>query len=254
MLKMRNAFALAVLVLLLCSSSRVQAETEACTVISAVPYTISSSAVYCLTTNRSTSITSGSAITINADNVVLDLNGHVLDGSLGGGGTQATGISVVDRKSVTIKNGTVKGFSVGISLARVSSDVSPHGHIVEDMRIERNTAAGLRVTSAAGCTIRNNQILMTGGIITSPIAIVVLSAANTRILDNDIIDALTYVGVPSYGVYFLTATNSLAVGNRLSKLSYGLYFNGGSGNKYRDNLTTNVATPFLGGTDIGGNN
>jgi hypothetical protein len=58
-----------------------RAETINCTAITAVPTTISSPGVYCLIADLDgTGIENGQAIIIDADNVTLDLKGHVLKG------------------------------------------------------------------------------------------------------------------------------------------------------------------------------
>jgi hypothetical protein len=95
-----------------------QAETVNCTAIGAIPFTITAPGVYCLKSNKNTNITNGIAITINASNIVLDLNGFTLNGSAAGPGTEAIGIGLshnnVLRQNITVKNGTVQGFSIGI--------------------------------------------------------------------------------------------------------------------------------------------
>lgn len=77
--------------------------------IGSVPYTISASGSYVLTTNASTSLGVESGITFAADNVTLDLNGHVITGT-GSGSGPGVGINVGNRSCVTIKNGVVTGF------------------------------------------------------------------------------------------------------------------------------------------------
>lgn len=54
------------------------------------------------------------------------------------------------------------------------------------------------------------------------------------------------------GLYFDTSTGVLAAGNRIAGAVYGIKYLLSSG-KYMDNLTSNVTTPFSGGTDAGGN-
>src|SRR5262245_22430980 len=71
---------------------RLHAETTQCTVISSLPTTITVQGIYYLTSDFNLSLTSDHAITINTNNVVIDLNGHKI-GNLGTGtGTLATGI------------------------------------------------------------------------------------------------------------------------------------------------------------------
>jgi hypothetical protein len=53
------------------------AESSHCAVISSVPTTLSKAGLYCLAEDLAHSA-SGPAITIDADNVTVDLNGHTL--------------------------------------------------------------------------------------------------------------------------------------------------------------------------------
>ena len=78
-------------------SSMAQAETTECTVITSLPYTISTQGIYCLKGNLATSMTSGNAIEINTNNVVIDLNGYKLGGLGAGPGTTARGIHAYQR-------------------------------------------------------------------------------------------------------------------------------------------------------------
>ncbi|MFI7423127.1 right-handed parallel beta-helix repeat-containing protein [Nonomuraea sp. NPDC049684] len=85
------------------------------TLLSANPAEATTSAVACgdvLTTN--TTLTAdltcpGGALTIGADNVDLDLDGHTITGS----GT-GKGLSVTGRRGTTVRNGTITGFTYGI--------------------------------------------------------------------------------------------------------------------------------------------
>ena len=56
----------------------------------------------------------GAAIIIGADEVTLDLAGHVLTGP---GGKQGTGIMVDGRRNVSVRNGTLHGFGFGVQVA-----------------------------------------------------------------------------------------------------------------------------------------
>ena len=60
------------------------AETVNCTPVTSVPVTITTSGPHCLTDNLTFYGQSGSAITIQANRVVLDLNGHTLQGPAAG--------------------------------------------------------------------------------------------------------------------------------------------------------------------------
>ena len=133
-----------------------------CTAIPSLPYTIITQGVYCLMKNLETNMPSGNAITIHTNNVVLDLKGFKIGGLAAGKGTLACGIYANQRQNITIRNGTVRGFYIGIWLQDVDSYTASQGHIVEDVRADLNTYQGLRV-DGRGNMIRNNQVIDTGG-------------------------------------------------------------------------------------------
>ena len=111
-----------------------RAETINCTPITSLPATIDTQGLHCLTGNLATSQTSGNAIEITANNVTLDLNGWKVGGQGAGAGTQAGGISSA-AVNVTVRNGIVRGFSIGISL-------TGRGAVVRDMLVDQNTQYG----------------------------------------------------------------------------------------------------------------
>ena len=135
---------------------------------------------------------SGIAIDIQANNVVLDLNGHKL-GNLGAGpGTRAAGISAGNHTNITIRNGTVRGFYTGITLT--SNTPTSGGHIVENIRADLNTFTSIRVTGT-GNIIRNNLVVATGGstIVQSAYGIMggsFFGGSGNRLLNNDVINTV----------------------------------------------------------------
>jgi parallel beta-helix repeat protein len=58
-------------------------------------------------------VCSGTALTIGADNVTLDLKGHTITGP-GIYVGETAGVSVVERSGVTVTNGTITGFRYGV--------------------------------------------------------------------------------------------------------------------------------------------
>src|SRR5207249_5921196 len=139
--------AASLLVLLACvlGAAPTRAETVHCTAITTLPAVITVQGVYCFTGDLATAITSGNAIEIQTNNVVLDLNSFKLGGLAAGSGTQAIGIHAANRQNLTIKNGTIRGFLGGIAL--VDSGAS-QGHVVEDIRADQNTFVGIQVEGA----------------------------------------------------------------------------------------------------------
>ncbi|PYM96554.1 MAG: hypothetical protein DME04_01555 [Candidatus Rokuibacteriota bacterium] len=231
------------------STVSTRAETTNCVPITVVPVAITVQGIYCFTQHLGTGITTGAAIEIQTNNVILDLNGFKLGGLAAGPGTQAIGISADNRQNITIKNGTVRGFYEGIRLN--DSSGASLGHVVENIRADQNTHAGIEV-NGRGNLIRNNQVVATGGSTFTLQALgILVSGTGTRVLNNDVID--TYSSDPSQaeGIY-LIASNALVVNNRITNASVGIHFVGSG--KYRDNLTTGVSTPFMGGTNASNNN
>ena len=162
-------------------------ETMDCTPVSALPATISTQGIYCLTGNLATSDSSGSAITITANNVTLDLNGWKLGGQAAGTGTSANGIYST-ATNVTIKNGIVRGFFRGIWLAG-------RGAVVEDMLVDQITLLGI-YTSGQGAVVRRNQVVDTGGATTSSTVYatgIYVTGAGT-LVEGNLVSGLTATG------------------------------------------------------------
>jgi parallel beta-helix repeat protein len=258
-----------------------QAETTNCTAITSVPYTISVPGIYCLTGNLETAMTSGNAITINVNNVVIDLNGRKLGGGSAGPGTNAYGIYAYQRKNITIKNGTIRGFQAGVVLHGDSPYTTSQGHVIEDIRSDMNTAYGI-VVEGRGNIIRNNQVVDTGGSTLANYAYGIRTfGPGSRVLNNDVYETKEqsaanaygiYVGIgdgsvvlnnrignqafgtgSSYGIYIGSSNNGIVKSNTISKMEWGIYFIDSTG-LYGDNLTSGCTTPFSGGTAAGSTN
>jgi hypothetical protein len=263
-----------------------RAETVNCTAITSLPAVITVQGVYCLTGDLSTAMTPGNAIEIQTNNVVLELNGHKLGGLAVGSGTTAYGIFASQRRNITIRNGTVRGFNVGIFLHDFFPYTSSQGHLVEGIHADLNTAFGILMLGQ-GNLVRNNQVVGTGGSTTAANVVatgISVSGPDARVLNNDIVDTHATgnasslavlvssapgtvvegnrIGNPtlpsggrSYGVLVSGSADVLVVDNALTTLTFGINFGGGgSSGKYRDNLTSGVTTPFTAGTDAGNNN
>lgn len=253
------------------------AETTICTTISSLPMTISAPGAYCLMSNPAplTGL-SGSAITINADDVVLDLNGFKIENTAPA--NQMTGVSAVDRKGITVRNGVIRGFYRGIY---VSDTGASSGHLIDAIRADANRYAGIWVEGEAS-VVRRSQATGTGGTTAVPntdtygIRVV---GSGVRVLDNDVSETIgvgtgvgkavlldaahgavvelnragnTTLATGYAGITVISGDDLVVAANYLTTLEFGVIFVGGSG-KYRDNLTAGVITPYTGGTDAGNN-
>lgn len=262
------------------------AETVNCTAITSLPSTISSSGIYCLTGNLSTSIPSGAAINIATDNVVLDLNGFAIDGSSAGSSSTTHGIAAYGRSNITVRNGAVIGFLRGVVLHSVTPPYEDsRAHIVEDLRVMRNTFAGILLTGT-GSVIRRNMVVRTGGTSVYPDytvygiqvagdgnlisdnrlmdtnallsggtaaarGIYVYNTAGSAVRENSV--SYTQANAASIGVQVSTTGAGLVRGNVVQDADTGVWMNSAS-SKYMDNLTDDVTTAFTSGTAVGHNN
>ena len=254
-------------------SVQLSATLPPCTPITYAPYSIIEEGVYCFTGNLSVSITTGNAITIEADNVVIDLNGWSLDGLIP---RKGAGIYAYQRKNITIRNGTIRGFYRGVWLEDVDPFIISQGHLVEDIHAAKNAYTALLIEGSDN-VVRRNQVVDT---INSFFAYgISLRGPRGRALNNDISNTVTEGDYKARGLYFHKGHGSFAEGNRIVDHSsvggstwgmsiensddvlvrsnsvinadYGICYLGSTG-KYMDNLTSNVTTPFcFYGTPIG---
>ncbi|MDN5781749.1 MAG: right-handed parallel beta-helix repeat-containing protein [Luteimonas sp.] len=125
--------------------------------IDSVPATITSSGVWCLDKDLSTAIASGNAISISANNVVLDCNHFKLGGLAAGNGSRTLGIAAFDRQNITVRNCNIRGFNIGILLSEGS------GHLVEHNRLDNNLITGIYLSAASNSIVRENRVYDTGG-------------------------------------------------------------------------------------------
>jgi hypothetical protein len=244
-----------------------RAETLNCTPITSLPATISTQGLYCLTANLATAQTSGNAITINANNVTLDLNGWKVGGQAAGTGTRAEGI-YSGAANVTIKNGIVRGFLVGIDLAG-------RGAVVRDMLIDQNTHAGIYVVGPRAI-VEHNQVVHTGGSTVFVNAIGIYAGGDGATVNDNRVSGLSAPGgsneyginAPSFQVtvrdnvisnsakptgggtsYGISqAQKSITLNNAVSNFDIGIY-----GGTYAHNSVFNCTTPYSGGTAGAGN-
>ncbi len=266
-------------VFLVLSVQSVKAETINCTAITSTPHVITTQGVYCLTGNLVTSITSGNAIEIQTNNVTIDLNGFKIGGLAAGPSTWATGIYAFQRKNITIRNGSIRGFMQGINLLDDHPYTTSSGHLVEDIRADGNTFRGI-LTLGTGNLIRNNQVINTGGSTVQNSAFgiymsgpnnivrgnivntttgttgvasgVVLSQSDASLVKDNLVTNTTGSGT-TYGI-FLSGSSPVSVReNDVTTADHGIFYSSSTG-KYMDNLTNDVTTPFTGGTAVGTNN
>jgi hypothetical protein len=128
----------------------------ACSPIERVPVRLDDSGCFRLDRNLSLDDpVADTAIAVMTDNVTIDLGGFTISTPRDPDGRRV-GIYSSERKGLTIRNGTLKGFFYGI---RVDGGEGPR---IENLHLEANTFRGLAI-SASDATIADNMISETGG-------------------------------------------------------------------------------------------
>src|SRR4051812_36040395 len=140
--------------------------------ISAVPFTISQSGSYYLTRNLKVA-SATTAITINADNVTLDLNGFTISSAA----SPATGSGIfigADRHDITIRNGSITGtvvlnsgaFSGGGFVNGIFQGSFNTANIhVSTVSVSHVSGAGINVDEYGGASlIESCQVDTAGGV------------------------------------------------------------------------------------------
>jgi len=164
-----------------------------------------------------------------------------------------------------VRNGTIRGFNYGISLAAplgyVNTTVRPsHSFLVENVRLIENRTAGMEVIGYDS-VIRGNYVAHTGGSpdprLTAHAWGIIAAGDGLRLIDNDV--TYTHVNTANSGgkttaIFLSGGGNAAVIKNRMSEAEFGIYSGGLNWGKYRDNITVNVTTPYTGGIDAGNNN
>ena len=206
--------------------------------ITSVPAVITAPGTWCLKQDLATAISSGIAITVDANNVTLDCNNFKLGGLAAGAGTNAVGIYADYRSNITVRRCNVRGFYDGLRLFdNGSSTTSSQGHAVEDNVFMSNTHLGLQV-DGDGSVVRRNRVLQTGGS-SELFAIGIITNGSVDTLDN------TIAGVSApyvYGIYTIANKDGSDAGNRVrgvastgSGSAYGILIDSSSGVVMRNN-------------------
>ena len=198
------------------------AETTLCTVISALPETITTPGVYCLNSDFAYNSVSVNAITIAANNVTLDLNAHRIGNLAAGTAVSAYGVYAINQQNITVKNGTLRGFAAAVLLTdSAKPPASSQGHVVEDIRADQNRLVGIGVVGN-GSIVRHNQVVATGG---STLAVnensvgISVSGQGNRVLENDVTNSASAGTGNAFGIQGSGAEGLVVAGNRISGVS-----------------------------------
>jgi hypothetical protein len=138
-------------------SSREEASSGTCTPIGSVPFKIIKPGRFCLASNLQTEDT---AITIAADFVTLDFQGHTLTGPRRSG-TNVVGVDGKGISNVRITGGEVRGFDIGIILWSVG-DKSKGYNQIDNMRVKSSQQSGIRMYGSFN-RLLDSEVSLIGG-------------------------------------------------------------------------------------------
>lgn len=228
------------------------AETTICTEITSTPTVITTQGVYCLKKHLTANLSTGAAITVNANNVTIDCNEFKIGDLAAGPQTNAVGISANSRLNVTVRNCGIRGFRAGIEL--LNGD-----YRVENNRLDLNTQIGIRV-SGDGSKIRGNEVVDTGGSSVAGLTEFqgIDSGGDVDIIDNTISGVAASGGSngTAYGIRTQDMDSGTIRGNRVRNLAAdgsgarrGIWNNNGNRNTVEGN--TVVMNGGLLGADAG---
>jgi hypothetical protein len=188
--------------------------------ITSVPTTISTQGVWCMNQDLSSTLASGTLVTVATNNVTIDCNGYKLGGLGAGIGTQTTGIGAVNRLNVTVRGCNLRGFKRPVSLTGSPSA----GHSIVDNRIEAATEAGVYV-AGTGVEIARNFVVDTGGAPTGLNTWGILLQGDGDVVDNRI-DGVLAAGEDGSSSTFAIevdgASGAVVRGNRLRNVDGGI--------------------------------
>jgi len=175
------------------------------------------------------------SIVVERNNIVMDGNGHMLQGASSG-----TGIDLSRRTNVTVKNTQIKAFECGIRLSASSSYNNISGN-----KITWN-GCGIYFSSSPHNTIYGNEITANCGY-----GIELYNSSNTNIYGNEITANIAFLarGGWGLGIYLVISSNNNIFGNNITNNYYGMWLDSSSNNmiycnNFIDNYKqVNIQTP-----------
>jgi hypothetical protein len=246
----RSALRLALPVLVLSGAVAARAEVNDCTPITALPTTIGSPGVYCLTGNLTMGTTSVAVHILGPKDVVLDLNGHSITGSGG------TAVLVEDASRVTVRNGSLVNFGRAVYVTSNSFNAT-----VEDLRVFATGSQPTIESQGWGDIIQRNWIERGNPVIRT-------AGGASRVSDNDIFNAASGIdmtGSPAFvednrvtrtgaaSGYGIRTSGSRVVLSRNNVTGFATCFDMSATTRYRENVTISCTTTYTGGVSAGSN-
>ncbi len=182
--------------------------------ISRLPYKITKPGRYVVTKPMVyTSITPLAAITIEADNVSLDLGGWTMESSHSvSNGSETTAVFASGRQNIKIFNGTIRSFFRAIFLEGTAGG----NHLVEDILADDCTFLGIQVKGDSSI-VQNCRVTNVDGSFTTERYGIHVTGTSAQVINNLVSGLITPAGTGSrsYGIYVENSESVLVAGNRV---------------------------------------
>lgn len=204
-----------VLAMMACAA---QAESTLCQEV-VPPATITQSGSYCLKKSYNTNFPGKPAISIEASDVTLDLNGFSLVNQSMEVPKVTSGVKAYNVTNVTVRNGGIRGYGYGVFYDAPDATVV-RGQLVEDLFIDRATYCGVCMLNQQG-VIRRNIILRMQGAASGNAVGISGGMSSLDVLDNDIGDLTGSDSGMVSGIALSGSKgqSSIVEGNRITQFS-----------------------------------
>jgi hypothetical protein len=210
-------FVLLLLALLL-SGWTSPSSAQSCVAISSLPKTITAPGNYCLGVNHTLTMTTGNAINIAANDVVLDCQNFTIRNLATANNGTSNAINITNRNSVTVKNcRIIGGFATGIWAYQNNTLPTQNYYInLLDNYIAGTYWYGILAYGSA-IEIRNNRIYDVSGQV------------------NNFAMAIRVAGSPGYPRFHVVTDNVIAGPRSTYNNAYGVYSDNSVGGIFTNN-------------------
>ena len=209
------------------------------TIIASLPYTITKPGLYVLNSDLSSGLSSGSLITVDADDVTIDLQGHCLSGPPNNSGT-LDGISTQEHRNLTIRNGAITSCLYGVyTYGNRTATTNNLNQAVDNLRVTHCSLAGIGLFFAPASAITNCKVSELSGAYG-----ILVGGTGVTVRGCDV----SQVEGGGTGVGIHLDHGSFARQNSVSTCYYGII-----DGICQDNLAADCTIPFYNDTDGGGN-
>lgn len=148
----------------------------------------------------------GNAITVSANNVVIDFNDFKLGNLAAGEGTQAVGIKSNGYVNISIRNGTIRGFLHAI-FVQVATPEAFANHRIENMLIDTTRGHGIALLNGKGSVVERNRLSNIGLSTNDVVAGILVQTAPATVVDDNVVSTVqgkTYAA----GIYVISSSYS----------------------------------------------